>query len=64
MSFILLSAAQGTPLGNLVACSSCFVPLEMSITEPLMTTPCPKVAARFGGGTVVAFGPLPTVSSL
>ena len=51
-SFIETSEETGTPCGNRAVCSFWFVPAEMSVTVPSMTTVLPKV---------VVFGPTSTV---
>ncbi len=56
-----LSEATGTPLGKRAACSSCVVPAETSVTEPLMTKPDPRAILASGASTVNALGPLPTL---
>ena len=36
------SDATGTPFGKSAACWFCFVPAEISVTVPLITTESPK----------------------
>ena len=57
---MLLSDAHATPFGSFTDCSFCFVPAEMSITEPAITTGWPNVSPACGADTVVCVGPLPT----
>jgi len=52
-------ANSWAPLGNLAACSFCFVPAEMSITVPVMVTVPSMVTPEPGADTVVWLGPLP-----
>ena len=49
------SDATGTPFGKSAACSVCFVPAEMSVTDPRIMIESPNASAS----VVVALGPLP-----
>ena len=53
------SDATGTPAGNRAACSSCVVPLEVSVTVPWSSTELPEVVIAVGASTVVWLEPLP-----
>src|SRR5450756_1722047 len=55
----LASETAGTPFGKSAACCFCFVPAEMSITVPLITTGAPTDVAGLAAVTVNWLGPWP-----
>ena len=56
----LASDTAGTPCGNLMDCSLCFVHAETSVIVPFMVIDVPSSVTTSGAVTVMDVGPLPT----